>query len=121
MTQAQLLSDLGVWGVNVAFVAAILFPFVVRTFWAWEKSDWGLNIVLLEILIAFALLPSWLRRAVGISLNTYFLGWLVVACLWGIAVVIVWRTIIIWRTQRYRIPENGDNGTNGTKEEEKIP
>jgi hypothetical protein len=119
MTQARLISDLINWGINAAFIAALLFPFVVRTYWAWEKSDWGINIVSLELLIALALLPLWVRHITGYGGNMYFYGWLEAASLWGIPVIILWRAIIIWRNQRYKLAEK--NGDNGSKEEEKVP
>jgi hypothetical protein len=105
MTQTQIVINLINWGVNAAFVIAFLFPAAVRTFWAWEKSDWGINIVSLEFAIALALLPAWLHRTVGLTVNTLLFEWTDAIAIWSIPGIIIWRMIIIWRSQRYNEKE----------------
>lgn len=100
MTQEQLIADLVNWGINAAFLFPFLFPAVVRLYWAWEKSDWGWNIVALDLAVALALLPIFVNHVFNVSVTGYFFGWLEVSSIWLIPVIIVWRMIIIWRNQR---------------------
>jgi hypothetical protein len=83
------------------FWVSFAFPFAVSLFWPWWQSGWGRNIVLLETCIWVSLLPAPLHAMFGVPYGS-FLSWFQVAALFGAGVVVVWRFVIIWRTQRYR-------------------
>lgn len=79
------------------FWVSLLFPFVTRFFWPWNESWWGWNTVLLEVSIAGTLFPSFLY--VAFHVNDVLLQWLQVAFLALVTVNVLWRTVMIWRTQ----------------------
>lgn len=114
----SLVDNLGVWGFNVAFWASITFLVSISIIWPWWKSSWGANIVLLELGISLALLPGVFSYDFGVHISTIAGGWVDVAALWLIAVIIVWRggMIIIeqLRGARKRV------SANRTKEESTI-
>jgi hypothetical protein len=80
------------------FWVSLAFPFVTRIFWPWNKSWWGWNIVLLDLSIAGTLFPSWFYMTFHVS--DIGLLWAEVIFLGLVVVNVVWRTVIIWRTQR---------------------
>lgn len=90
--------------INAAFIVSLLFTPVVSLFWPWWKEWWGQNIVALELCIAGTLLSSWLYIDFGV--NSDVLQWLTAGFLTLIVLVIVWRTALIWYTQRYRATES---------------
>ena len=67
MTQAQFLADAGQRLINGVFIVSVLFPVVTTFFWAWWRSEWGWNIILLEACIAATLLPTVLLIDFGID------------------------------------------------------
>ena len=70
---------------------------------------WGRNIVSLEMALALALLPGVLHREVGLPVNTFLYGWIVVAAIFAAGIIVVWRGFIVFKTQwRHR---NDDLGT----------
>jgi len=86
------------WEINVGFAVSVLFPVVTRFFWPWNESEWGWNIVSLDLSIAGTLLASVLKIDFGIVNNP-----LVATQVAFLALVIAnltWRTVIIWQTQR---------------------
>lgn len=84
--------------VNVAFVISALFTPVVSLFWPWWESQWGQNIVSLELCIAGSLLSSWLF--IDFGMDGAFFQWLTALFLTMIPFIITWRTVLIWRIQR---------------------
>lgn len=110
MTQAELIVNFVNWGINVAFIVSLVFPIAIRPIWAWTKHSWGWNIVVLDWAISLALLPVWVHRAFNLNPDTYLFGWIQAASIWIVPVIILWRAVIIWLTQRYK--------TNGNSERE---
>lgn len=100
MTQAHLLLDLDVAAVWAAWTAAVLFPFVTGFYWPWWRSEWGWNIITLEIGLALAVTPAWLHYVFGLQATSFPFRWFQVAAIFFIAFVIIWRAVLIWRTQR---------------------
>lgn len=101
MTQARLILDLSEYAIWFAFLASALFPALTSLFWPWWKTTWGWNIITLELGIALALLPSWLRLAFGLRPTaSYAFAWLVIVSVFAVGFVVTWRGILIWRTQR---------------------
>jgi hypothetical protein len=98
VTQAQFLADAGQRLINGVFIVSVLFPVVTTFFWAWWRSEWGWNIILLEACIAATLLPAVLLIDFGIDDIT--LRWIQAAALLLVGAVIIWRGVLIWRTQR---------------------
>ena len=97
--QWHLIADLADAGAALLFWVCALFPVIMATFWPWWQSWWGRNIVSLETALSVALLPSVLHREFGINTDTYFYGWAVVAALFAAAVIVIWRSVMIIRTQ----------------------
>lgn len=84
--------------INIGFGVSTVFPVITRFFWPWHRSWWGWNTILLELSIAGCLLPSFLYLDFGISGNA--LEWSTVVFLGLVITNVVWRTVIIWNTQR---------------------
>jgi len=103
VTQAELLLDLLNDAVAVAFPIAILFPLIGLPkigFWPWYQSSWGWNLVIFDLVVAIAVLPSWLHRVLGMNPETLYFEWILVVSLWSIPIIVLWRTFLIWRAQR---------------------
>lgn len=106
MTQARLILDLAEYAIWFAFLASALFPLFTSYFWPWWKTTWGWNIVTLDLGVALALLPSWLRLAFGLrTAASYPFAWIAVASVFAVGVIVTWRTVLIWRTQR-KVPDD---------------
>jgi hypothetical protein len=84
--------------INIAFWASLMFPVVTRFFWPWHQSWWGWNTVLLELSIAGTLFPSWLFLMFHVTNSG--LEWSQIVFLGLVTLNILWRTVMIWRTQR---------------------
>ncbi len=84
--------------IMAGFWVSLLFPVVTRFFWPWHLSWWGWNTVLLELSIAGTLFPSWLYLTFHVS--SIGLLWCQVIFLALVVANVVWRTVMIWRTQR---------------------
>ena len=95
---SRVLIDVANAEVMVGFWVSLAFPFVTRFFWPWNKSWWGWNIVVLDLSIAGTLFPSWLFLTFHAS--DIWLQWIQVFFLGLVVVNVVWRTVMIWRTQR---------------------
>lgn len=101
MTQAQLLRDLDEYIIWFSFLLSVLFTPVATLMWRWWKHPWGVNIVTLELAIAFALLPAWLSVAFGLRhAAVYVFAWVQLASVALVGVVIISRLLLIWKTQR---------------------
>jgi hypothetical protein len=103
VTQGRLILDLIEDGINVAFIVTLLFPFLGLPkvgIWPWWQHDWGWNMVAFDVCVALALLPSWLRRVLGVDPNTYIFGWVVAISIWAIPCIVLWRVLLIWQAQR---------------------
>lgn len=98
MTQEQLLVDAGGVLANVTFFTSLLFPAVTAFFWRWWASWWGRNIISLELGIAVTLLPAVLYRDFGV--DSLVLRWVQVTALATVPLIVAWRAVMIWRTQR---------------------
>lgn len=99
MTQLRFLVDWENAAVGVTFWVCLLWPLVVRTFWAWNRSEWGWNMALKTEMLAVATLPVILHREFGVQPG-YPLLWVAVVGITVIPLVVLWRTWLIWRTQR---------------------
>jgi hypothetical protein len=86
------------WEVNIGFFVSLLFPFITRFFWPWHLSWWGWNTVLLEVSIAGTLFPSVLH--LDFHITDVPLEWTQVVFLALVTINVLWRTVMIWRTQR---------------------
>lgn len=100
MIQDQLVLNLIDWGANVAFLVTFAFPFVIRVIWAWEKHDWGWNIMSFDACVSSALFPYFIHGMFGVNVGTTFFYWSEIVSIWLIPVVVFWRSILIYRKQR---------------------
>lgn len=97
--QWHLIADLIDAAVALLFWVCAVFPVIVGIVWPWWQSWWGRNIVSLEVALAVALLPSVLHKEFGLNTDTYVYGWLVVASLFAAAIIVVWRSVMIFIIQ----------------------
>jgi hypothetical protein len=113
VTQIQLQLDLSNWFVNLAFWVCLAFPAVTAIYWPWWHDIWGWSIVILELLVPLALLAGVLRIDFGLrTLNLLTFGWIELAALGLIPLVVIHRTWLIWHRQRKAVssyPEEQDH------------
>jgi hypothetical protein len=89
------------WGANVAFWASCLFLFGTSFFWPWWKSSWGANIIALEFALVLAIMPFVLSYDFGIHIQASLAyGYTEAVSLWMIAVIVIWRGILIFAQQQ---------------------
>lgn len=101
MTQLQLQQDIGNWIINLAFWVCLAFPVITALYWPWWKDHWGWSIVVLELLVPVALLAGVLRIDFGLrSLDPILFGWIVLAALGLIPLVVLHRIWLIWHKQQ---------------------
>lgn len=81
------------------FWVAFAFPLAVSLFWPWWRSTWGVNIITLEGCIWLSLLPAPLHAIFGVPYTTFLL-WFQVAAVAAAGLVVIWRGILIYLTQR---------------------
>lgn len=94
----QPLTDAAEWAVNVAFWAAVVFPVVTAFIWSWWLDWWGRSMIALDLVAGGVALPYMLSvdwRVHGIALD-----WILVVSIGLGPLVIAWRTVMIFLTQR---------------------
>jgi hypothetical protein len=106
VTQEQFLMDAAAWIINIIFWSGLVSPILVGTFWPWRESHWGQNIMSFDICVSLALLGSVIKHDWGFP-GSWLLGfeWLELVSLSCIPVIIVWRTVMIWKRQRNALHE----------------
>jgi hypothetical protein len=88
------------WGMNLAFWSAVLFVLLSGWVWPWWKSFWGMNILLLEVAIALALLGSVITTDFGVHLiSNLMLAWTTTTSLWLVGIIIIWRGFLVISSQ----------------------
>lgn len=105
MTQSHVLGIVQNWDIYAAFIIPLLFPVAIAYIWPWWKDELGWTMVLVDLLLSAALLPSFLHRALGVPINTYVFQWIVVISVGLIPIVIIWRTIVVFKTQKQAVRE----------------
>jgi hypothetical protein len=108
VTQAQLLADLTHDVVVVAFFASVAFVATYTALARWWKSEIGRALVMLDSGLALALAPAVLHRAFGLALSESLgFAWYYFGSLTVVALAIIWRTVIVAKTQ-WRGRRNGN-------------
>lgn len=103
MTQESILRDVASYGVQAGFWAAMAFPVVTAFFWSWWQHLWGWTIVALDLAIAMVLLGAVLVIEFGlqpVDETGLVLFWVEAIALCLVPVIIVWRAVLIYMTQR---------------------
>lgn len=103
MTQQQILYDIASYGGQAGFWAAAVFPLITSLYWPWWKRPWGWTIVSLDLAIALALLGDILVIEFGMvpgSEPGHVLSWVDAIALCAIPVIILWRAVLAFITQR---------------------
>lgn len=96
----EYLVHLADWGMNIAFWSSVTFPPVASIFWPWWKSSWGINIVMLELAIALALLGSIINIDFGVPIvGNMALTWTIIIALWLVGIIVIWRSVLVVMTQ----------------------
>ena len=101
MTQLEFLHDWLSIVVNVVCWTSLAFPIVTASFWPWWQSHWSQNVVIYEICIGLATLGTTVAHDWGLpahSLLAFY--WLMAISLTLIPVIVIWRTLILFRSQR---------------------
>jgi hypothetical protein len=98
----QALIDATEWSVNLSFWASAAFPVLIAPVWRWWLDWFGQTMVLFDLALAGAALGLVLRFDWGIRLEA--LQWVDIISLSFAFVVIVWRSVLIYRTQRHVPP-----------------
>jgi hypothetical protein len=103
----QPLIDAIEWTVNATFWAAVLFPVLIGFIWPWWRDWWGQNMISLDLCIAGATFASVLRYDFGV--HSIALAWVDVVFLALVFFILVWRCVMIFRTQRAGVTTYADN------------
>lgn len=98
----QPLTDFVEWSVNFAFWGAVAFPVVIRRVWPWWRDWFGQTMVAVDLCFAAACLGLVLRYDFGIRFAV--LAWIDAIGLSLSFLVLVWRTVMIFRAQRRPLP-----------------
>lgn len=106
MTDQPLIDALE-YTVNLAFWAALAFPFLIGLIWPWWRDWWGQNMIALDLCVAGATVGSVLRYDFGIRSTS--LAWVSIVFLAMVFVIIVWRGVMIFITQRRGVTSYADN------------
>jgi hypothetical protein len=93
------------WAVIFAFLIPAAFPLVASRFWPWWEDDLGVNLVMMDVAVAIAAFPAFLHYVVGAPLDLVEYQYLRNIALSAVPVIVIWRTIIIYRTQREGVRE----------------
>lgn len=102
---------------NATFFASALFPAVTSFYWPWWRTEWGWNLVVLDLALAVAVFPTLLALDFGIRAQVFY--WAQVTGLSVVALVIPWRTFMIWRAQRAgTVRGKSREGTGSLREED---
>ena len=116
----QPLIDFVEWSVNLAFWASVAFPFVIAVIWPWWKDWFGQTMVAVDTCFAGAALGLVLRYDWGVK--SVSLAWADAIALSLSFLVIVWRTVMIFRQQRVReVPASDDPAGPGSTEPVPAP
>lgn len=92
--------EVGLWLISLVFWLSVAFPVLVSAFWPWWESWWGRNLVALEACIALDLLPEILIIYFHMGVDIVFFEWFQDGALALTCLVIIWRFIMTWQTQR---------------------
>lgn len=123
MTQIELLSDVTWWIINFITWSSFAFPVLTWPFWNWSESMWGRNLVAYEVCLGLGFIGATVRHDWGIPSALhgpafYAVEWLQTISLAFVPLIISWRVIIIWKTQRAGvIVRIAEDIANGDKEE----
>lgn len=108
MSQVHVLHDVSVVLVQVVFWVCLQFCVTVSLFWPWWKTDLGWTIVLKTACIAALLLPANLSIVFGINVMTPAWQWTGAVLLGLVALIVLWRQVVIWVLQSYDPPPTKD-------------
>ena len=97
----QTVTDLDRWAVLYAFGCSLLFLIGVSLIWKWWRSLAGRAMVLLDVMLALALLPSAIHQVFGLSLISEAFAWYYFGSLVSVGTTILWRLRVVWRVQRH--------------------
>jgi hypothetical protein len=88
------------WAVIFAFVVPAAFPLIVSRFWPWWEDDLGVNLVMMDASVAIAAFPAFLHYILNAPINAIGYQYLRNIALTAVPCIVIWRMIIIYRTQR---------------------
>lgn len=97
--QAATVTDLSRIVVLAAFFAAILFLVVYSLVAPWWRTSIGRALVIMDIGIALAMLPLFLKFAFDLSTADLFFAWLQIGSIGLVAISTLWRSWIVARVQ----------------------
>jgi hypothetical protein len=107
-------------GMNAAFWSSAAFLLVISIVWPFWKSFWGINIVMLELAIALALLPGILMHDFGLHvLSNSAVGWIEVVALWLVGIIVIWRGGLII-TEQVKATRRQQEAAAATRQNEKT-
>lgn len=95
---------LPVWASNLAVVApwcvAVLFAVIYTLKAPWWRTWMGRNLFFFDIAVAVAMTPGFVHAVFGMSEDTEFFQWLLVADLSVVSLLILQRCILLFRVQK---------------------
>jgi hypothetical protein len=88
--------------IEAIFYTSILFTAAVSMFWPWWRSQLGWSIIAKSFALAVAVLPAMIAYWFGTAVyaRNPWLGWLSIAAMATIPLILVWRAAVLWHVQR---------------------
>jgi len=99
MSQMQFLGDWIQDVVLAGFVSAFLF-FATSLFYPWWKSEFGWNVMALDVAIGLALTPAFLHRVFNVPVTSIWFLYVEAAALSAVPVIVAWRIWVFYKIQR---------------------
>jgi hypothetical protein len=89
--------------IQAIFYSGLAAPIVMGLFWRWWRSELGWSIIAKTLALSLALLGAMLIYWFGpVSVGrSEGMQWFTLVMLAAIPVIIWWRVLVIWKTQRY--------------------
>jgi hypothetical protein len=103
VTQPHALVEVATIAAQAGFWAAAMFPPVTALYWPWWQHQWGWTIISLDFSLALALVGDVLVIEFGMvpgSTPGHIFAWVETIALCLIPVIIVWRAVLTFVTQR---------------------
>jgi hypothetical protein len=100
VTQFHLQQIVATVVVQIAFWTSLAVPFVMLTYWPWNRERFPQLMIALDILISVALLPAIMRYYFGFNSRDLWFGWFDVFIVMLIPVRTTWMAYAIFKLQK---------------------
>jgi hypothetical protein len=88
--------------IEAIFYTSLGFTAAVSVFWPWWRSQLGWSIIAKSLALTVAVLPAMIAYWFGAAVyaRNPWLGWLSIAAMATIPLILTWRAVVLWHVQR---------------------